>query len=82
MAASHGVMTFLVPHSPTIGAIYEDMDAPAAERMIPLYERAVSIYEKYGLDLYVNQSGCVRGGWIELARKLGSTATRRILLLS
>jgi len=62
MAASHGVMTFLVPHSPAIGAIYQDMDAPAAERMIPLYEQAVSIYEKYGLDLYVNQSGCVRGG--------------------
>jgi len=62
MAASHGVMTFLVPHSPAIGAIYEDMEPPSPERMISLYEQAVRIYEKYGLNLCVSQSGCVRGG--------------------
>jgi len=62
MAASHGVMTFIVPHNPTIGAIFEDMDAPAAERMLSVYEQAVRIYEKYGLNLDVSQSGCVRGG--------------------
>ena len=62
MAASHGVMTFIVPHNPTTGAIFEDMDAPTADRMISVYEQAVRIYEKYGLDLDVSQSGCVRGG--------------------
>lgn len=61
MAASHGVMTFLVPHSPTIGAVYEDMDAPTAERMLSLYEQAVRIYDKYRLNLCLSQSGCVRG---------------------
>jgi len=62
MAASHGVMTFLVPHSPAIGAAYEDMDAPAAERMLSLYARAAAIYEKHGLDLNACRAGCVRGG--------------------
>jgi hypothetical protein len=42
--------------------VFEDMDAPTAERMISLYEQAVSIYEKYGLDLDASHSGCVRGG--------------------
>ncbi len=62
MAASHGVMTFLVPHSPATGAAYEDMEAPSADRMISLYEKAVAIYRKYGLDLCACQAGCVRGG--------------------
>jgi len=62
MAASNGVMTFLVPHSPAIGAVYEDMEPPSADRMILLYERAVGIYQKYGLDLRASRAGCVRGG--------------------
>jgi radical SAM protein (TIGR04043 family) len=62
MAASSGVMTFLVPHSPAIGAAYEDMEAPGADRMLSLYERAVAIYKKYGLDLCASRAGCVRGG--------------------
>ena len=62
MAASHGVMTFLVPHSPAIGAFYEDMAAPSADRMLSLYSRAVAIYEKYGLNLNTCRAGCVRGG--------------------
>ena len=62
MAASHGVMTFLVPHSPAIGAVYEDMAAPSADRMLSLYSRAVAIYERHGLDLSACQAGCVRGG--------------------
>lgn len=62
MAASHGVMTFLVPHSPAIGAVYEDMSAPSAGRMLRLYSRAVAVYEKYGLDLNACRAGCVRGG--------------------
>jgi len=62
MAAAHGVMTFLVPHSPAKGAVYEDMGAPDADRMLSLYERAAAIYEKYGLDLCVSQAGCVHGG--------------------
>ena len=61
MVASHGVMTFLVPHSPAIGAAYEDMASPSADRMLSLYEQAVAIYEKYGLDLCACQAGCVRG---------------------
>ena len=62
MAASHGVMTFLVPHSPAIGAAYEDMEAPSADRMLSLYSQAVVVYEKHGLDLCACRSGCVRGG--------------------
>ena len=62
MAASHGVMTFLVPHSPATGSVYEDMESPSADRMISLYEQAVAIYAKHGLDLCACQSGCVRGG--------------------
>ncbi len=62
MAASLGVMTFLVPHSPAVGAVYEDMAAPEADRMLSLYAQAVGIYEKYGLDLCVSRAGCVRGG--------------------
>ncbi len=61
MAASHGVMTFLVPHSPATGAAYEDMEAPSADRMLSLYEQAVAVYEKHGLDLCASQAGCVRG---------------------
>jgi radical SAM protein (TIGR04043 family) len=62
MAASHGVMTFLVPHSPAVGATYEDMEAPDADRMLALYEKAAAIYEKYGLDICACRAGCVRGG--------------------
>jgi radical SAM protein (TIGR04043 family) len=62
MAASHGVMTHLVPHSPAIGAIYEDMESPSADRMISLYEQVIAIYEKHGLNLCACQAGCVRGG--------------------
>ena len=62
MAASSGVMTFLVPHSPAIGAVYEDMEPPSADRMLSLYERAVSIYQRYGLDILTSSAGCVRGG--------------------
>jgi radical SAM protein (TIGR04043 family) len=62
MAASHGVMTFLVPHSPAVGAVYEDMGAPDADRMLSLYERAANIYKKYGLDIRACRAGCVRGG--------------------
>jgi len=62
MAASHGVMTFLVPHSPARGAAYEDMEAPGADRVLSLYEKAAAIYERYGLDIYACRAGCVRGG--------------------
>jgi radical SAM protein (TIGR04043 family) len=61
MTAAHGVMTFLVPHSPAIGAAYEDMEAPGADRMLSLYEQAVATYKKHGLDLCACQAGCVRG---------------------
>lgn len=62
MAASHGVITFLVPHMPAIGAVYEDMEPPHYERMLYLYEKAVNIYEKYELDLWASKAGCARGG--------------------
>jgi radical SAM protein (TIGR04043 family) len=61
-AASQGVMTFLVPHSPATGAAYEDMQPPSANRMLKLYEKAAGIYQKYGLDLCACTAGCVRGG--------------------
>jgi radical SAM protein (TIGR04043 family) len=62
MAASHGVITFLVPHSPAIGAVFENMDSPGCERMLYLYKKAVDIYAKYGLDLWASNAGCARGG--------------------
>ncbi len=62
MAASHGVMTFLVPHSPAIGAVFEDMEPPSPERMLSLYRHAAEIYDKRGLDLCASRAGCVRGG--------------------
>jgi radical SAM protein (TIGR04043 family) len=62
MAASRGVMTFLVPHSPAIGAAYEDMTAPGADRMLSLYAKAAAIYGKYKLDICASRAGCVHGG--------------------
>jgi radical SAM protein (TIGR04043 family) len=61
-AASLGVITFLVPHSPAIGATFEDMQPPSADRMLGLYEKATGIYQRYGLDLCACAAGCVRGG--------------------
>ena len=61
-AASLGVLTFLVPHSPAIGAAYEDITPPSADRMLALYEKATSIFYKYSLDLCACTAGCVRGG--------------------
>lgn len=60
--AAQGVITFLVPHSPAIGAAYEDMSPPSADRMLRLYEKAVTIFHKYGLTLCNCTAGCVRGG--------------------
>lgn len=62
MAAANGVITFLVPHSPAVGAVFENMEAPTCERMLYLYENAVHIYHKYGLDLWASKAGCARGG--------------------
>jgi hypothetical protein len=62
MAASGGVMTFLVPHSPAVGAVYEDMEPPTADRMLSVYEKAADIYRRYGLDICACRAGCVRGG--------------------
>ncbi|OGO22156.1 MAG: hypothetical protein A2Z28_07695 [Chloroflexi bacterium RBG_16_51_9] len=62
MAAYRGVMTFVVPHSPAVGAVFEAMAAPTAGRMLSLYKRAVEIYTKYGLDICASRAGCVHGG--------------------
>jgi radical SAM protein (TIGR04043 family) len=62
MAASGGVMTFLVPHSPAAGAIFEDMASPDAGRMLSLYEKAAGIFHRHGLDPNASTAGCVRGG--------------------
>jgi radical SAM protein (TIGR04043 family) len=61
-AAALGVMTFPVPHSPAIGAAFEDMTPPAADRMLALYEKAVDIHRKYDLDMCASTAGCIRGG--------------------
>jgi radical SAM protein (TIGR04043 family) len=61
-AASQGVITFLVPHSPATGSAYEDMAPPGADRMLALYEKAAGIYRKYSLDICSCTAGCVRGG--------------------
>jgi len=56
------VLTFLVPHSPAIGAAFEDMQPPDADRMLGLYKQAVEIYRRNGLDLCACTSGCIKGG--------------------
>lgn len=56
-AASHGVVASVVPHTPMIGAVYQDMQPPDAERVLHLYEEALPIYEKYGLKLYGGTGG-------------------------
>lgn len=57
MAASHGVIASIVPHTPMKGAIFENMEPPASERMISLYEKAEPIYKRYGLKLYGGTGG-------------------------
>jgi len=56
-AASHGVVASVVPHTPMIGAVYEDMIPPSTERMLYLFEAALPIYEKHGLQLYGGTGG-------------------------
>ena len=62
MAASGGVLTFLVPHSPAAGAVYADFQPPCSDRMLGLYEKSVKIMQNYGLDLCASAAGCIRGG--------------------
>ncbi|MBN1188192.1 MAG: radical SAM protein [Dehalococcoidales bacterium] len=62
MAASRGVVTFLVPHSPAVGAVYQDMAPPPADRMLRLYDKAAGLYRKYNLDLCACTAGCIQGG--------------------
>lgn len=62
MVAQNGVITFVVPHSPAIGAVYEDMEPPSADRMLGLYEKAAEIMKKHGLDICAATAGCVKGG--------------------
>lgn len=62
MAAAAGVMTFPVPHSPAVGAVFADMSPPGADRMLGLYEKTAGIHQKYGLDMCASTAGCIRGG--------------------
>ena len=57
LAASVGVVASIVPHTPMRKAVFEDMEPPATERMLYLYEEALPIYEKYGLKLYGGTGG-------------------------
>ena len=57
LAASHGVVASIIPHTPMRKAVFEDMEPPATERMLYLYEEALPIYEKYGLKLYGGTGG-------------------------
>lgn len=57
LAASMGVVASIVPHTPMRKASYEDFTPPAVSRMLDLYEKALPIYEKYGLKLYGGTGG-------------------------
>jgi biotin synthase-related radical SAM superfamily protein len=57
LAASHGVVASIVPHTPMRKAVYEDFTPPDVSRMLYLYEEALPIYEKYGLKLYGGTGG-------------------------
>jgi radical SAM protein (TIGR04043 family) len=56
-AASHGVVASVVPHTPMLGAMYQNMMPPDAARILDLYEEVLPIYEKYGLKLYGGTGG-------------------------
>ena len=57
LAASHGVVCSIVPHTPMRKAVYEDMSPPEVSRVLYLYEEALPIYDKYGLRLYGGTGG-------------------------
>lgn len=57
LAASKGVVASIVPHTPMRRAVYEDFTPPAVSRMLDLYEKALPIYDKYGLKLYGGTGG-------------------------
>lgn len=57
MAASMGVVASIVPHTPMMNAVYQDMEPPTVERMLYLYDASLPIYEKYGLRLYGGTGG-------------------------
>ncbi len=57
MAASMGVVCSIVPFTPMMNSAYEDLEPPAVERMLYLYEAALPIYETYGLKLYGGTGG-------------------------
>ncbi len=57
MAASMGVVASIVPHTPMMKAIYQEMEPPSVERMLYLYKESLPIYEKYGLRLYGGTGG-------------------------
>jgi biotin synthase-related radical SAM superfamily protein len=57
LAASMGVVASIVPHTPMRKAVYEDFTPPAVSRMLYLYEEALPIYAKYGLQLYGGTGG-------------------------
>ncbi len=57
MTASMGVVASIVPHTPMMKAVYENMEPPSVDRMLALYEAALPIYERYGLKLYGGTGG-------------------------
>jgi len=57
LAASKGVVASIVPHTPMRKAAYENFTPPTVSRMMNLYEKALPIYEKYGLKLYGGTGG-------------------------
>jgi radical SAM protein (TIGR04043 family) len=57
LAASYGVVTSVVPHTPMRNAVYEDMTPPTVDQMLHLYEETLPIYEKYDLELYGGTGG-------------------------
>lgn len=71
MAASHKVITFLVPHSPAKGAVFQDMEPPTPQRMLSVYKGACLIYKEFGLDLWASSAGCARGGGFSSIKEVG-----------
>lgn len=61
-AAKHGVMASIVPHFPTTGSKLAHLKPPGTERMVRLYQMAGPIFEKYGLNPFVSDAGCAKGG--------------------
>jgi len=57
-----GVYPFVVPLRPIVGSAMEDVSAPSAEEMIPIYQAVADMLHRRGMHFTDSLAGCVRCG--------------------